>query len=64
MTSLNASTITAAQITALATEAAAAGDTAMMRVCNRAIWGKTAASRKRACGVCARAIRAAAAMAD
>ena len=59
-----AATITTAQITALAAEAAAAGDTAMMRVCNRAIWGKTAASRARACGVCARAINAARAMAD
>ena len=56
--------ITAAQITALAAEAAAAGDTAMMRVCNRAIWGKTAASRQRACAACAKAINAARAMAD
>lgn len=47
-------TITNAQIAALRTEAAAAGDTAMVAVCTRALAGSA-----RARAVCARAIRAA-----
>jgi len=47
-------TITNAQIAALATEAAAAGDTATVRACERALAGSA-----RARAVCARIIRAA-----
>lgn len=51
--------ITTAQIAALATEAAAAGDDAMYRACERAMSGSARAMR-----IVVRAIRAAAAMAD
>ena len=51
--------ITTAQIRALATEAAAAGDTAMVRTCERALAGSA-----RAMATVRRVIRAAAAMAD
>lgn len=61
---ITAATVTAAQIKALAAEAASVGDTAMARACHRAIWGKSAASRQRACAACAKAINAARAMAD
>jgi hypothetical protein len=52
-------TITNAQIRALRNEAAAAGDSAMVRTCDRAIAGSA-----RAMTTVRRAIRAAAAMAD
>ena len=53
---MTTTTITNAQIAALATEAATAGDTAMAATCTRALAGSA-----RARAVCARAIRAAAA---
>lgn len=52
-------TVTTAQIAALRTEAAAAGDTAMVRTCERALAGSA-----RAMATIRRAIRAADAMAD
>lgn len=52
-------TIATAQIRALRNEAAAAGDTAMVRTCERAIAGSARAMATVRC-----AIRAAAAMAD